>query len=281
MRTKHLVTTLFVLIFFAGSAIGQPGTMRNRWTWRPRIVWPPPPVVVPPVRSANTTPYFWINPWTGQIKRVPTPTTNYPITDPYTQWAQANAMYRNATVAHNQFIAQVNAMANPHYYYPTAWPTPYMNPYTMPYGGSGYSNPYLYTPTPPYGSYPPAYNTPAVPPFNPPMPQGNAGPKQPSVLAAYNVPTENGAVQWPLAFRLMSPDQNRELLAPLEAQLQVAAIQAVGGKANPAVLREATTQVEALRQWLDEQRVNLAEGTYNDANAFLGVLDAALKTMAQ
>jgi hypothetical protein len=77
----------------------------------------------------------------------------------------------------------------------------------------------------------------------------------------------------------MPPEKKRELLDPLEGELQVAATQATSDKANPTVLRQARQNVESLRKWLQPRRLDMAEGTYRAAESFLDKLDEAIKTM--
>ena len=147
-----------------------------------------------------------------------------------------------------------------------------------PYAGGGYgssygaSNAYMN----PYAQgYASAQPNSGIPAYSPSASQS----KQQSVLGALGIPNEDGAVQWPLAFRLMSPDKKRELLDPLESQLKVAATQAASDKANPAVLKQAKQNVEDLHKWLLPRRLDLAEGTYRDAVRFLAKLDNALATI--
>jgi hypothetical protein len=142
------------------------------------------------------------------------------------------------------------------------------------YGGSSYgaSSAYMNPYAQGYASAQPSNGIPA---YSPSASQSN----QQSVLGALGIPNEDGAVKWPLAFRLMSPDRKRDLLDPLESQLKVAATQAASDKANPAVLKQARQNVEDLHKWLLPRRLDLAEGTYRDAVRFLAKLDSALETI--
>lgn len=154
-------------------------------------------------------------------------------------------------------------------------------PYTgAGYGGGGYGG-YgnSYYPTSSYGSSsygaPQNYAAPAanIPQYGPPQ---EAAPAQPTAVDAYGVPTEKGQLAWPLAFRLMSPEQRKAKLQPAESAITVALTQAASGKANPKIVDEARLSVARLRQWLRERKLDLAEGTYNDANRFLQKIDDAL-----
>jgi hypothetical protein len=175
--------------------------------------------------------------------------------------------------------------------------TPYGNAYSpynySPYGYGGYANSYQ-----PYGygnsyspSYTPApyaypsqsaasYSAPqaanAIPAYTGPA----ADNQQQVTLTAFGVPNENGRVQWPLAFRLLSPNMKRDVLDKLEAALQVLAAQGAAGRANPAIVNEAKDSVAALQRWLTENRVDLAEGSYREANSLLRRLDKTLQRMA-
>ena len=142
------------------------------------------------------------------------------------------------------------------------------------YGGSSYgaSNAYM---NPNAQGYASAQSSGGIPAYSPSASQS----KQQSVLGAFGIPNEGGAVKWPLAFRLMSPDQKRDLLDPLESQLQVVTTQAASDKASPTVLRQAAQNVGNLYKWLRPRRPDLAEGTYREADVFLAKLDEALKTI--
>ena len=148
-----------------------------------------------------------------------------------------------------------------------------------PYGASApyASNPYVA----PYGNAPSAANyggggANAAPATY--APQG-ASAKQLTPLDAFGIPSENGGVAWPLAFRLMSPDQKRELLDGTETQLAAVAAQAVAGQANSRIVDEVRVNVAKLRQWLRVRQLDLAEGTHADARRFLQRIDDALDTM--
>ncbi|HWY85337.1 MAG TPA: hypothetical protein VNX28_01365 [Gemmataceae bacterium] len=176
---------------------------------------------------------------------------------------------------------------------PTAFTNPYsamLNPYA-----AGLSNPYMmamsgttpYSMTP-YGSYSmPMYGT----------PYGNTAPtsatavaatksaadaasdKQTQVaLGAYGIPTEDGHVKWPLAFRLLPPEKKSELTDTLENQL-LAMAGGSSGSSNSTVLRGAKQSVQRLSAWLDEHKTNLAETTYQDGRDFLRRIDATLTTL--
>jgi hypothetical protein len=151
---------------------------------------------------------------------------------------------------------------------------PYAAPYAGGYGSSSYGAPNAHM-NPYAQGYASAQPNSGIPAYAPSASQT----KQQSVLAALGIPNEDGAVTWPLAFRLMSPDKKRELLDPLESQLKVAATQAASDKANPAVLKQAKQNVEDLHKWLLPRRLDLAEGTYRDAVRFLAKLDNALTTI--
>jgi hypothetical protein len=135
------------------------------------------------------------------------------------------------------------------------------------YGGAGYGSVPTYNP---YSAY--ADMTPAAAPD---AKNNNSIP----TLTAFAIPNEGGRVTWPLAFRLMNPDQKKDLLDKLEAQLQIVATQAAGGKANPLMLDQAAQTVEKLHQWLRTRRDQIAAGTHRDGEAFLRKLETALKAM--
>jgi len=188
-------------------------------------------------------------------------------------------------------VAVGSALTNP--YFPTAvsgYPNPYAYPgngsaygtgsstaaygggYVAPAYGAGYGNGGYYSPV--NNGAQQAQPT-AIPAYNGTATQG----RQPSVLGAFGVPSEDNMVNWPLAFRLMSPEQRRTFLEPLEGNLQAAATQAAAGTANPSILRQARLSVDDLRDWLRSRRTEMAEGTYRDGEAFLRKLDTALQSM--
>jgi hypothetical protein len=178
-------------------------------------------------------------------------------------------------------------------YNPYGFATSYYNPYANPYLNTAV-NPYTPAFIPPaysYANYSAGYAAPYVAPVNyaparnnanssiPAYTPNNGQARQQPALTAYGIPNEDGAVRWPLAFRLLSPEKKRELLDPLEGELRVAATQAVNGNPNPNILRQAKENLDTLYRWLHSHRLDLAEGSYRDADNFLRQIDGALKTM--
>jgi hypothetical protein len=80
-------------------------------------------------------------------------------------------------------------------------------------------------------------------------------------------------VKWPLAFRLLPPDQERDLTGKLEGQLLSLA-------SNPAVVQDAKQTVQRLHRWLKEHRNDMADATYRDGLDFLRSLDTTLTGLA-
>ena len=111
----------------------------------------------------------------------------------------------------------------------------------------------------------------AIPAYNPP-PAAKPNP----ALAALGVANEDGAVKWPLALRLVPPDQKREL-DKLESQLQTAGTQAAAGQVNPLVVDSARMSVISLHQWLRARRDSLPKATFREADLFLQKLDDTLQ----
>ena len=155
----------------------------------------------------------------------------------------------------------------------------YSSPYS--YGSYGYSDPYSsgsYASSPAsssasYAGATAAGSTPAYAPKEAPAKKANN-------LAAFGIPSEDGKVLWPLALRLMAPEQKRTLLDDLDSLLQAATTQAAAGnKANPVIVKEALRSVDTLQQWLRKNRDTMAEGTYNEGTAFLRKLDRTLDAM--
>jgi hypothetical protein len=101
-----------------------------------------------------------------------------------------------------------------------------------------------------------------------------------TVLAAYGVPNDGRQVSWPLAFRLMDPDEEQQMREPLEALLRLSATAAVQGRTLPAGLQSGGERaVGRLRRWLRDQEVGMAEGTYREAAGFLRQVERALRAM--
>jgi len=98
-------------------------------------------------------------------------------------------------------------------------------------------------------------------------------------LAAFGIPSDNGSVQLPLAFRALATDKQRETVKKLTAQLEILATQGVIGKANPFLAKEALSNVEQLRTWLRGREGEMAAGTYRDADVFLRKVEDALATL--
>jgi len=88
-------------------------------------------------------------------------------------------------------------------------------------------------------------------------------------LTATGVRNQEGQVVWPLGLRLLRADQLRE---QLEAQLQLAAGQAVGGTVNPRLLDEIQRNVERFQRLLladKKWRFSMPLAVYEDAERFL------------
>jgi hypothetical protein len=103
--------------------------------------------------------------------------------------------------------------------------------------------------------------------------------KPSEMLKAFGIPVEFGQVQWPLALRTMPPDTRRDLLDKLEAQMRIAASQALNGNASQMLLRETKNTIDSAKWWLRGRRSNIAESTYQDGDAFLRQLEDALRRM--
>lgn len=205
--------------------------------------------------------------------------------------AQVLAAQFNAAFTANALHQSFNPYAfNPYFANPYVAATAY-NPLANPYAamnsyGNAYANPYIPY-SPPYaGSYSapyanagystqPSYD--AIPQYRP----SDAAPKQLSTLGAYGIPNENGAIQWPLPFRLMAPDKKQELCDPLEAQLQVVTTQAAAGSVNPQLVKQAQQNVDRLREWLRQRRLDFAEETSREGDRFLRSIEDSLKKMAK
>jgi hypothetical protein len=228
-----------------------------------------------------------INPLTGQV--VPSQNGNFEFTTrgtfvPSNRFANAAGIpsapltslgINTGTPTVSPFfwglMGNANAMAfNP--YMPVSYPS------AIPYAGAGYGNGGYgggygnsYYPSGGYGQQAPQNNIVAAPPAAP-----VAAPQQPTALDAFGLPTEKGALAWPLAFKLMPPEERRALLQPAESSVNAALNQAAAGKVAPAILEEARSNVGRLRSWLRERRLDLAEGTYEDASRFLRKIEDVL-----
>jgi len=212
-----------------------------------------------------------------------------PAAAQYLQATRTNIQVANAATrlvnSRQSNLFQFDPAAN--YAYSAVWNR--LGPYGNPYWTGPYYPPYLstyYYPQIPYYGTPYSYGAGygsgigyasyTAPVAAPPTP----APRAVAAVAAFGVATnDDGTIAWPFAFRMMSPDAKAKLLDPLAAQLERAASQAAGGKVNPNVVREGQQGVDRLYDWLRSHRLNLAEGSVRDANAFLGRIDAALRTM--
>src|SRR5262249_51025835 len=101
-----------------------------------------------------------------------------------------------------------------------------------------------------------------------------------SALTALGISNKNGQLDWPLAFRLFPPGEDRNAMTHAESVLQLALLQGAGGKAAATILKEATRDVHKLRRWLREHQVDMAEATYQAGSAYLGRVEGALKLIA-
>ena len=103
--------------------------------------------------------------------------------------------------------------------------------------------------------------------------------KPSEMLKAFGIPVEFGQVQWPLALRTMPPDTKRDLLDKLEAQMKIAASQAINGNASQVLLRETKNTIDSAKWWLRGRRSTMPESTYQDGDAFLRQLEDSLRRM--
>jgi hypothetical protein len=183
----------------------------------------------------------------------------------FTAYGQAvNSAYLNSIYGYHR-----SWFVNPY------WSGPFYPAYPQPYYMQPYYPPYNYNTN--YGSQ--SYSSYSPPPANAPAPP--PAPRAAPAVGAFAVPTnDDGSIAWPFAFRLLAPDAKRELVDPLDTQLQLLSNQASAGRVNPAIVREARESVDRLYRWLRTHRLDLAEGSVRDANAFLGRVDGALRAMA-
>ena len=105
----------------------------------------------------------------------------------------------------------------------------------------------------------------------------SAGMRLDSLLTALGIPNKNGQFDWPLAFRLIPPGEDRDTMRQTESMVQVAVMQAAGGNASPAMNQEAARDVRKMRHWLRDHEAGMAEGTYQAGSAFLRRIEGALK----
>jgi hypothetical protein len=90
------------------------------------------------------------------------------------------------------------------------------------------------------------------------------------ILTASGVPHQNGQIAWPAVLRVLHADAQMQRL---EAQLQLAAEQVIGGGVNPNLLKEIRSSVEGLRRLVQEDKAtrwpSLPAELYDDAERFL------------
>jgi hypothetical protein len=108
---------------------------------------------------------------------------------------------------------------------------------------------------------------------------GTARTSPSDALKAFGIPVEFGEVRWPLALRTMPSDARRELLDKLEAQMTIAASQAINGNTSLVLLRETKNTIESVKWWLRGRRATMPENTYQDGDAFLRQLEESLRRM--
>jgi hypothetical protein len=223
----------------------------------------PLPTTMPAVvRPMPLQPGFSSNPYIAQAR-----------IDAANQTAYGNAWNAYGVAQNNAYLAAQQGY-NPGWFVNPWYPVNYPHlPYYPPY----YIIPYSYSPS--YGTGATNITTPLPQPA-PPMPAyGGGATSKRTALDGFGVPTEDGAIRWPLAFRLLSPDKRAELLDPLQSRLDVAAQQAAAGRANPTIVRDARDDLDRLARWLRSRRLDLAEGSYSEADAFLTRIDNALRAM--
>ncbi len=192
-------------------------------------------------------------------------TTKMPVNSVVPVLPAVNLPVVNPSVTVNPYAG---AMVNP--YMPSAMAT---SPYAaMPYGnsyGSSYGTPmYTSSATSPYATTKSTSET------------SNVTPAQ-IALGAYGIPVKGGHIDWPLAFRLLSPDKKRELTDPLESQLLALAGQGTASTLNPTFSQEVKQHVDRLSAWLVAHQTDMAEATYEGGVAFLNNVRATVKALNQ
>ncbi len=100
--------------------------------------------------------------------------------------------------------------------------------------------------------------------------------KNRQALGSVGIPTENGHIKWPLAFRLMPPEKKRALTDTLESELLALASESSASTYNPVTVLAARKNVQRLSGWLNAHQSDFAEATYQEGVGFLRTLNTAL-----
>jgi hypothetical protein len=100
-------------------------------------------------------------------------------------------------------------------------------------------------------------------------------------LDALGLPNQNGRLSWPLALRILPPDEETLTLRnQIDALVEEAAAQAVKGKVTPRIRAEATRAVGRLHELLhNEKSAFTSSFTYDEADRFLDQLANGLKKL--
>jgi hypothetical protein len=163
------------------------------------------------------------------------------------------------------------------YWYPRwgwGWGT-----YYYPYAPYYYPNYYSY---PGYGAYYPtysAYDGQGTPSLTTGEPQQGA--EKVTALDLLGVPTQDGRLSWPLALRILPPDEEtRALRNQIDALVQEAATQASKDQVKPSIREEAIRAIGQLHELLRKKKNAItASYTYDEADRFLDQLAKGLKRL--
>src|SRR5262249_12953244 len=92
------------------------------------------------------------------------------------------------------------------------------------------------------------------------------------MLTAIGVPNDHVTVSWPVGLRLLRDTDSTQVKNPLEAMVQIAAIQGVNGQSNPRLLKEGSRVAEELHALLHKEEGIMPLAVYQESTRFLGKL---------
>jgi hypothetical protein len=100
-----------------------------------------------------------------------------------------------------------------------------------------------------------------------------------SVLTALGLPTIGNHLDWPIALVALPGEQSKKLRDQVEAAVVVGASTKLAG--NSPLVEEAKLALQRLQDLTERNRLSMTPGTYKDAEAFLGQIDHALRSMTK
>ena len=98
-----------------------------------------------------------------------------------------------------------------------------------------------------------------------------------TVLTAFGLPNKDGHLDWPIALKILRPDEEtRNLRQQIDTVIRVLANRQASDNPNPLYISQARRALERLGSLMDSERYSLTTGTYKEGKGFLAKLERFL-----